>query len=178
MSATDSATGASLGASLGATRAALLASFRQETATTLRVLRAFPDAESEMRPHPRAKNARELAWVFSLDMMLASMAIKGELEITGEMPPAPETLGATIDSFDQASTEFLQLLADSSDEQLASTVQFPSGPGQMGEFPVPDFLWFALHDQIHHRGQFSVYLRMSGGKVPSIYGPSADEPWF
>ena len=30
---------------------------------------------------------------------------------------------------------------------------------------------------IHHRGQFSVYLRMAGGKVPSIYGPSADEKW-
>ena len=29
-------------------------------------------------------------------------------------------------------------------------------------------------DQIHHRGQFSIYLRMAGGKVPSIYGPSAD----
>jgi len=24
----------------------------------------------------------------------------------------------------------------------------------------------------------SVYLRMAGGKVPSIYGPSADEPWM
>jgi hypothetical protein len=26
--------------------------------------------------------------------------------------------------------------------------------------------------------QFSIYLRMADGKVPSIYGPSADEPWF
>ena len=34
-----------------------------------------------------------------------------------------------------------------------------------------------LWDQIHHRGQLSVYLRMAGGSVPSIYGPSADEPW-
>jgi len=35
-----------------------------------------------------------------------------------------------------------------------------------------------LDDQIHHRGQLSVYVRMAGGKVPSIYGPSADEPWY
>jgi uncharacterized damage-inducible protein DinB len=34
-----------------------------------------------------------------------------------------------------------------------------------------------LMDSIHHRGQMSVYLRCAGGKVPSIYGPSADEPW-
>ena len=32
-------------------------------------------------------------------------------------------------------------------------------------------------DRIHHRGQLSVYVRMAGGKVPSIYGPSADDPW-
>ena len=44
--------------------------------------------------------------------------------------------------------------------------------------PAFDVLWGILMDSIHHRGQFSVYLRMAGGKVPSIYGPSADEPWM
>jgi uncharacterized damage-inducible protein DinB len=48
----------------------------------------------------------------------------------------------------------------------------------MGNIPVGDFSWFVLHDQIHHRGQLSVYVRMAGGKVPSIYGPSHDEPWM
>src|SRR5829696_2466211 len=33
-----------------------------------------------------------------------------------------------------------------------------------------------LLDQIHHRGQFSVYLRIVDAKVPSIYGPTADDP--
>jgi len=35
-----------------------------------------------------------------------------------------------------------------------------------------------LLDQIHHRGQLSIYMRIAGAKVPSIYGPSADEPWI
>ena len=30
---------------------------------------------------------------------------------------------------------------------------------------------------IHRGGQCSVHLRMAGGKVPSICGPPADEPW-
>jgi len=34
-----------------------------------------------------------------------------------------------------------------------------------------------LFDHVHHRGQLSVYMRMLDAKVPSIYGPSADEPW-
>ena len=34
--------------------------------------------------------------------------------------------------------------------------------------------WVFSH-AIHHRGQMSVYLRLTGVPVPSIYGPSADE---
>lgn len=34
----------------------------------------------------------------------------------------------------------------------------------------------ALSDHVHHRGQLSVYLRAIG-TVPSIYGPSGDQPW-
>ena len=29
----------------------------------------------------------------------------------------------------------------------------------------------------HHRGQLSVYMRLNNIPVPSIYGPTADEPW-
>lgn len=28
----------------------------------------------------------------------------------------------------------------------------------------------------HHRGQLTVYLRLSAAAVPALYGPSADEP--
>jgi uncharacterized damage-inducible protein DinB len=38
--------------------------------------------------------------------------------------------------------------------------------------------WLAVMDAVHHRGQMSVYIRLAGGKVPSIYGPTADEPWM
>jgi len=34
----------------------------------------------------------------------------------------------------------------------------------------------ALNHIYHHRGQLSVYLRLLDVPVPSIYGPSADEP--
>ncbi len=65
-----------------------------------------------------------------------------------------------------------------SEADLRDTVQFLVAPKTMGNVPKLDFLWFLLHDQIHHRGQFSVYLRMADARVPSIYGPTADEPWF
>ena len=39
------------------------------------------------------------------------------------------------------------------------------------------YLNFALVHGVHHRGQLCGYLRPMGGKVPSIYGGSADETW-
>ena len=41
--------------------------------------------------------------------------------------------------------------------------------------PAIVYLNFALVHGVHHRGQLSGYLRPMGGKVPSIYGGSADE---
>jgi uncharacterized damage-inducible protein DinB len=44
------------------------------------------------------------------------------------------------------------------------------------ETNLGDMLFGFLFDAIHHRGQLSSYLRPMGAKVPSIYGPSADDP--
>jgi len=53
-----------------------------------------------------------------------------------------------------------------------------TGPRQFGDVSKLFLCTLMLNDSIHHRGQMSVYLRMSGAKVPSIYGPSRDEPWM
>ena len=55
------------------------------------------------------------------------------------------------------------------------SAQFYYGGKLASEQPVGTFLWLILFDAIHHRGQLSAYLRPMGGKVPAIYGPSADE---
>jgi len=61
---------------------------------------------------------------------------------------------------------------------MNGTVRMPVGPKQVGDVRRGDALWMMLMDTVHHRGQLSVYQRIAGGKVPSIYGPSGDEPWW
>jgi len=153
---------------------ALIDTWQREMATTLRVLRAYPEEQSELRPHERAKNARELAWMFTLELGLAMAAVRGALDFSGGIPPAPERLTDVIAAYEKSSVELIDAIRGS---DLSGTIQFLVAPKTLGDYTRPAFLWFLLHDQIHHRGQFSVYLRMSGGKVPSIYGPTADEPW-
>ena len=53
--------------------------------------------------------------------------------------------------------------------------RFHMGGGNYWEQTIAEFVWMFLLDAIHHRGQLSTYLRPMGGKVPSIYGPSADD---
>ena len=35
---------------------------------------------------------------------------------------------------------------------------------------------FIMNHMIHHRGQLTVYLRLRNLPLPSLYGPTADEP--
>ncbi len=156
----------------------LVHQWEQESATTLKLLRAYPEEKADLQPHPRAKTARDLAWMFTLEMKLAGAALRGKLDLSGGFPPSPATFAEVLAAFEGGRQELLETLRNATPEQLAGTVKFFTAPKTMGDVPLVEFLWFILHDQIHHRGQFSIYLRMAGGKVPSIYGPSADEPWF
>lgn len=157
-------------------RARLMEAVQRETAITRRVLAAFPSDQADFRPHPRSMTARDLCWLFTMEMRIGTRALMGAEKLyDGSEPPATlEEIGA---AFDQGRDELLAVLRTCDDEDLAATVPFPVGPGKLAEWPRPEFLWLMIRDQIHHRGQLSVYLRLAGGKVPSIYGPSADEPW-
>lgn len=155
--------------------------YEKEHATTMRVLGAYPQDQLDVKRHSKLKTARELAWVFVMERMLGTMVYDNafaEGPPSGEAPPPPETWDELLAALDKVHEEFGDLIRSASEEDLAQPVKFFVGPQQMGEYTRLEFCWFLLHDQIHHRGQFSVYLRLADGKVPSIYGPSADEPWM
>lgn len=154
-----------------------LDSLAKEHATTLKVLRALPSGQAEFRPHPRSQSARDLAFTFVMEQQLITRALKNQLTMGGGMPPKPDDFNAIVAQFSYDHKALADLIRRTPDEELYTTVQFPIGPGQMGDWTKLAFLWFMLADQIHHRGQLSVYVRMAGGQVPSIYGPSGDEPW-
>jgi uncharacterized damage-inducible protein DinB len=117
-----------------------------------------------------------LAWTFVVEERAIAKALSGEQVMGGGWPTAPATWQEVLDAFDAAHQAVLDAAARA-DAASLKPVTFFVAPKQTGDYAALDFAWFMLCDQIHHRGQFSVYLRMAGGKVPSIYGPSADEPW-
>ena len=151
---------------------------KREHEKTQRVVDAFPAAQAELKPHAKSNSARQLVWTFAVEEILILKALKNELRLGGGFPPAPERWEDVVAAFEKSHADVMTALEGASEEDFQGTVQFPTGPKTIGDIPKLEFFWFILCDQIHHRGQLSVYLRMADGKVPSIYGPSADEPWF
>jgi uncharacterized damage-inducible protein DinB len=60
------------------------------------------------------------------------------------------------------------------DEAWAQPAEFRVGARSLMTAPRQALAWMLLLDGIHHRGQLSTLIRPMGGKVPAIYGPSAD----
>ena len=158
-----------------------LENYDREHAVTMNVLRAYPEDQLDLKPSAKSNSARDLAWIFVLECGLGRKVWFDEFAkglVTGAPERPPEKWSDLLAALEQAHQEFRDLVASASDEELHETVHFFTAPKTMGPISRLDWIWFLLHDQIHHRGQFSVYLRIAGGKVPSIYGPTADEPWM
>ena len=58
-----------------------------------------------------------------------------------------------------------------SGEELAQIIDFFG----IMQLPAVNFIQLTIKHSIHHRGQLSTYLRPMGGRVPGIYGQSADK---
>jgi uncharacterized damage-inducible protein DinB len=159
-------------------RQALLESYQRESATTLKILRAFPQEQAELRPHPTSNTAQQLAWTFAIENALIEQALQNQLRMPPAFPAMPSSWDECVDAYAQGVQHVTELLQSARDEDMNDMVPFMTGPRQFGDVSKLFLCTLMLNDSIHHRGQMSVYLRMAGGKVPSIYGPSRDEPWM
>lgn len=158
--------------------------FEGEHERTMRVLRAYPDDQSDFKPHERSRPAREVAWPLVLGQERLMMMALTTGFVWPKAPAGPPPLPVTPSKMSEIATaaerahrQVAEALRNADDAKLeGGSVQFFVAPRKLGDIPTMEFLWFLLFDHIHHRGQLSVYLRMVG-KVPSIYGPSGDQPW-
>ena len=161
-------------------RKQFLDTLEKEHARTMRVLRAYPAGQEDFRPHPKARTAKEVAaplWL-GQSLLLRALTTGFDWSKPSSPPKPPATIAELADEVEKAHRQVVETLGSVEDASLDETVRFMVAPKTLGDFRKIDFLWFVLLDHVHHRGQLSVYLRTAGAKVPSIYGPSGDEPWL
>ena len=147
---------------------------KRERRAFVSVLKAVPQGRLDYRPHPRSRAAGELAWLIAAeDAALIPLIQKGSVEWMEA--PAPSTVAEIVAEYERNVSAVDDLIARTDDRAWEKKGKFFFGTPTPWEDTIQNFVWGFLHDAIHHRGQLTAYLRPMGAKVPSIYGPSADD---
>ena len=159
---------------------ALLPEFDREMGLTRKLLDRVPDGQFDWRPHPTSVTLGRLAeHLAEMPLWAATTMTQSALDMTTARPPdyqRPATRAAVLAMFDANLKNGRANLAGKTDGEFMAPWTLKAGGKEVFTMPkVAVMRNFVLNHMVHHRGQFSVYLRMLGVKIPSIYGPSGDE---
>jgi DinB family protein len=146
-----------------------------ETPAMLKVIRALPADKLDYRPHPRSRSAGELVAVL-VGEAAASVEMCEKGLINWVDPKGATSSEAAAAEFERHQKRFVELLPKVDEATWGKKIPLLMDGKQVHESTFSGMCWELLFDAVHHRGQLSAYIRPMGGKVPSIYGPSADDP--
>lgn len=157
----------------------LIQEFEHETQTTRKHLERLPNDKLDWRPHEKSFTAAGLASHIT-ECVGWTVAIFNEREIDFDpstyKPYLATSVADLLKTFDDNVDKGKQALASATDDTLTEPWSLKiMGRVQFEKPRAAVFRDFALSHVIHHRGQFSVYLRLLNVPVPGSYGPSADE---
>lgn len=162
-----------------------LAQLEREAATTRMALERVPEGHNDWKPHPRSMPLGYLAalcatmpaWIASiLEQDEFDMASSGASRFKPIEWRSRQQLLATLEA---CVTEARDALQTTNDEHLLTTWRFVVGGHVASENPRHVMIEDSVFSHLaHHRGQLTVYLRLSKSSVPALYGPSADEGRF
>jgi uncharacterized damage-inducible protein DinB len=154
----------------------------QEYPAFVDVFTALPSDRVDYRPHPGSRSAGELVELLVLsEKSCADLCETGRSSYNSGIRWHPTavlgTLEEMVDAYKQNHRALAEKLGSLNDTTWNRPAWLTRGQQEIIlRDTVGGLLWIALFDAVHHRGQLSTYIRPMGGKVPSIYGPSADAP--
>ena len=161
----------------------LLAELDREAVGSRKALERVPEGKNDWKPHDKSMALGNLATIVATIPAWLDMVVNmDELDINPSggpkfKPPDWKTRNDLLQQFEASVKKGREVLQATTDEHLMNTKwRMLSG----GKLISEQKRYVAVRDGVlnhmaHHRGQLTVYLRMTGEKVPAIYGPSADE---
>jgi uncharacterized damage-inducible protein DinB len=158
----------------------ILAELAHEGATTRRLLERLPQDRLGWQPHQKSMTLGRLAThIAEIPGWVGSIVEKDEFDLgaSGYVPPTLGSVAEIIAMFDKSVAMATETLKRQSNDRLLAKWQLKKNGKLVVEMPRLGMVRsFLMNHLIHHRGQLSVYLRLQNVPLPSIYGPTADEP--
>lgn len=163
-------------------RKEMLDEFREELSTTRRVLERVPGDKLTWQPHPKSMPLGQLAMhIAALPSRIVMISDADSFDMANriERDSIPAGIAEVFAALEQSVRDVERAFAETSEERANASWRLMRGEREILKRPRYT-VWraFLLNHWYHHRGQLSVYLRLLGVAVPSIYGASADERPF
>lgn len=159
-----------------------LAQLEREAASSKLALQRVPEGHNDWKPHQKSMPLGYLAsLVATMPAWIVSMVKQDAFDIRSAeaeqfKPLDWRTRAELLASLDSSVSAAREALQDATDDHLLTPWRFVVGGSVVSENPRHVMIADSVFSHLaHHRGQLTVYLRLSQASVPALYGPSADE---
>lgn len=165
-------------------KAHLLAQLDREAPRSRKVLAELPDGKSDWKPHDKSMALEYLAnLVAVMPTWIELQTNRDDLDLApkdgSSIPYEKKTTSAQyVSALDAAVAQARQALQAATEEHLAKTWQLKVRGAVVQQDTRANMIQDTISHWSHHRGQLTVYLRLLNRKVPSTFGPSADDKVF
>ena len=156
----------------------LLPEFDLEMASTRKAIARVPSDKGAWKPHPKSFPLGHLTQlVATMPGWITNVATQTKLDLSQAPGYSLESTETLLATFDKLVAEARAAIAGLKDTDLTVPWSLTHGDRVLFSTPRGETIRSTINHLIHHRGQLTVYLRLIDVPVPSMYGPTADEPW-
>jgi len=154
--------------------------FIEEGATTRKMLSRIPEDKFDYKPHEKSMDMKRLTTHIAdlpgwIQMTFNSDGLDFAQPYEQPQINSKEDL---LNYFEKRYADGLSVLIPENEARLYDLWTLRNGEKIYSSNPRIAVIRMSLSQQIHHRAQLGVYLRLLNIPIPGSYGPSADENGF
>ena len=154
--------------------------FIEEGATTRKMLALIPNDKFSYKPHAKSMDLKRLAThIADLPGWIHMTMTTDQIDFAQPYEqPVIKSSQDLLSYFEKRFEEGLSTLVSDNEKLLDKPWILRNGDKIYATNPKIEILRMSISQQIHHRAQLGVYLRLLHIPIPGSYGPSADESNF